>query len=147
MARDHVGNTNQTPLTFTVDNTPPVINPEITPESVNPEETINITVTASPDTQSVVAIIGAQRINLTPTNGTRTWTTNYTIPLDATFNIHTIQIEGTDQVGNVSKNMASYEVLDPNPNPGPEPNPGSNPGPGPGPEPEPIPSPSNTATT
>jgi len=151
IARDMVGNTNQTPLTFTVDNTPPVINPEITPESVNPEETINITVTASPDTQSVVAIIGAQRINLTPTNGTRTWTTNYTIPLDATFNIHTIQIEGTDQVGNVGKNMASYEVLDPNPNPEPGPNPRPNPGPEPSPEPspepEPMPSPSNTPQT
>ncbi|AUB60788.1 hypothetical protein BK009_08950 [Methanobacterium subterraneum] len=65
MAQDMVGNTNQTPLTFTVDNTPPVINPEINPESAKPEETITITVTTSPDTQSVVAIIGTQRINLT----------------------------------------------------------------------------------
>ncbi|MBI5459358.1 Ig-like domain-containing protein [Methanobacterium sp.] len=78
MARDMVGNTNQTPLTFTVDNTPPVINPEINPESAKPGETINITVHASPDTQNVVAIIGTQRINPTYNNGT--WTTNYTIP-------------------------------------------------------------------
>jgi hypothetical protein len=110
-----VGNTNQTPLTFTVDNTPPVINPEINPESVNPGETINITVTTSPDTQSVVAIIGTQRINLTHNNGT--WTTNYTLPLDSTFDIHTIRIEGTDTVGNIGKNTCSYEIVDPNPIP------------------------------
>ena len=78
IARDRVGNTNHTPLTFTVDNTPPVINPEINPEAGKPGKTINITVTSSPDTQNVVAIIGTQRINLTFTNGTGMWTTNYT---------------------------------------------------------------------
>jgi large repetitive protein len=149
MARDMVGNTNQTPLTFTVDNTPPVINPEINPESANPGETITITIHASPDTQSVVAIIGTQRINLILSNGT--WTTNYTIPLDETFDIHTIQIEGTDMVGNVGKNIASYEVQDPNPNPGPglnpRPGPGPEPSPGPNPEPEPTPNPLNTPHT
>ena len=88
MARDLVGNTSHTPLTFTVDNTPPLINPEINPEAAKPGENITITAHASPDTQSVVAIIGTQRINLTPTD--RIWTTNYTIPLDATFDIHTI---------------------------------------------------------
>ena len=61
------------------------------------------------------AIVGTQRINLTPTD--RIWTTNYTIPLDTTFDIHTIRIEGTDAVGNVGKSIASYEVLDPNPIP------------------------------
>ncbi|MBP1944720.1 hypothetical protein [Methanobacterium petrolearium] len=110
-----MGNTNHTPLTFTVDNTPPVINPEIIPEAGKPGETINITVHASPDTQGVVAIIGTQRTNLTFTNGI--WTTTYIIPLDSTFDIHTIRIEGTDMVGNVGKNIASYEVLDPNPIP------------------------------
>nr|WP_245247924.1 Ig-like domain-containing protein [Methanobacterium petrolearium] len=115
IARDLVGNTNHTPLTFIVDNTPPVINPEIIPEAGKPGETINITANASADTQSVVAIIGTQRINLTFTNGI--WTTTYIIPLDATFDIHTIRIEGTDNVGNIGKNTASYEVLDPNPIP------------------------------
>jgi large repetitive protein len=115
IARDLTGNTNQSPLTFTVDNTPPVINPEINPESVKPGENITITVTASSDTQNVVAIIGTQRITLNYSNGT--WTANYTIPLAATFDIHTIQIEGTDTMGNVGKNTASYEVLDPNPIP------------------------------
>ena len=91
----------------------------------------------------MVAIIGTQRINLTFTNGI--WTTNYTIPLDATFDIHTIQIEGTDTVGNIGKNTASYEVLDPNPNLGPGPNPGP-PRPGPSPEPEPTPEPLNLST-
>ncbi|HII84217.1 MAG TPA: hypothetical protein HA271_05145, partial [Methanobacterium subterraneum] len=149
MARDLVGNTNHTTLSFTVDNTPPVINPEINPESVKPAKNITITVTASPDTQSVVAIIGTQRFILTYSNGI--WTTNYTIPLDATFDIHTIQIEGTDMVGNVGKNIASYEIVDPNPNPGPGLNPGPGPGPepspGPNPEPEPIPGPLNTPHT
>ncbi|HII84219.1 MAG TPA: hypothetical protein HA271_05155 [Methanobacterium subterraneum] len=70
ITQDMVGNTNHKPLTFTVDNTPPVINTEINPESVKPGETINITVHASADTQSVVAIIATQRINLTCTNGT-----------------------------------------------------------------------------
>ncbi|AUB60776.1 MULTISPECIES: Ig-like domain-containing protein [Methanobacterium] len=140
IARDLVGNTNHTPLTFTVDYTPPIINPEINPEAAKPGETININVHASPDTQSVVAIIGTQRINLTHNNGI--WTTNYTIPLDATFDIHTIRIEGTDMAGNVGKNTASYEVQDPNPNPGPGSNPGSGPGPSPGPNPEPGPTPS-----
>jgi hypothetical protein len=115
IARDLVGNTNHTPLTFTMDNTPPVINPEIIPEAGKPGETINITANASADTQSVVAIVGTQRINLTFTNGI--WTTTYIIPLDSTFDIHTIRIEGTDMVGNVGKNIASYEVLDPNPIP------------------------------
>ncbi|MBP1944729.1 hypothetical protein [Methanobacterium petrolearium] len=96
-----VGNTNHTPLTFTVDNTPPIINPEINPEAAKPGETINITVHASPDTQSVVVIIGTQRINLTFTNGTGIWTTNYTIPPDSTFDIHTIRIEGTINARNV----------------------------------------------
>jgi hypothetical protein len=117
----------------------PIIIPEINPEAGKPGETINITVHASPDTQSVVAIIGTQRINLTFTNGTGIWTTNYTIPLDSTFDIHTIRIEGTDMVGNAG------------PNPRPEPNPGLNPGPMPGPEPEPTPhplkQPTNTVTT
>ncbi|MCC7559800.1 MAG: hypothetical protein KO318_05140 [Methanobacterium sp.] len=134
IAQDLVGNTNHTPLTFTVDNTPPVINPEIIPEAGKPGETINITANASADTQSVVAIIGTQRINLTFTNGI--WTTNYTIPLDSTFDIHTIRIEGTDTVGNIGKNTASYEILDPNPIPSwledlinPDtPNPGNKPG-------------------
>jgi hypothetical protein len=95
----------------------PIIIPEINPEAGKPGETINITVHASPDTQSVVAITGTQRINLTFTNGTGIWTTTYTIPLDSTFDIHAIRIEGTDMVGNVGKNTASYEVLDPNPIP------------------------------
>ncbi len=112
IARDMVGNTNHTPLTFTVDNTPPVINPEISPEAAKPGENITITVTASSDTQNVVAIIGTQRTTLNYSNGT--WTTTYTIPLDSTFDIHTMRIEGTDTVGNVGKNIASYEVLDPN---------------------------------
>ncbi|BDZ69993.1 hypothetical protein [Methanobacterium petrolearium] len=146
MARDLAGNTNHTPLTFTVDNIPPIINPEISPEAAKPGETINITVHASPNTESVVAIIGTQRITLTYSNGI--WTTNYTIPLDTTFNIHTIRIEGTDTVGNVGKNTASYEILDPNPNPRPGSNLGPNPGPGPGPspEPEPTPEPLNLST-
>ncbi len=69
IAQDMVGNTNHTPLTFTADNTPPVINPEINPEAAKPGENITITVT-SPDTQNVVAIIGTQRINPTHNNGT-----------------------------------------------------------------------------
>jgi hypothetical protein len=120
-----------------VDNTPPVINPEISPEAAKPGENITITVTASSDTQNVVAIIGTQRTTLNYSNGT--WTTTYTIPLDSTFDIHTILIEGTDMVGNAG------------PNPRPEPNPGLNPGPMPGPEPEPTPhplkQPTNTVTT
>lgn len=83
MALDMVGNANQTPLTFSVDNTPPVINPEISPESAKPRENITITVNASPDTQNVTAIIGTQRITLTYSNGS--WATNYTIPPDATL--------------------------------------------------------------
>jgi len=62
-----------------------------------------------------VAIIGTQRITLTYSNGT--WNTNYTIPLDSTFDIHTMRIEGIDSVGNVSNGIVSYEVLDPNPIP------------------------------
>ncbi|BDZ69995.1 hypothetical protein [Methanobacterium petrolearium] len=48
-----------------------------------------------------MVIIGTQRINLTFTNGTGIWTTNYTIPPDSTFDIHTIRIEGTINARNV----------------------------------------------
>ena len=78
-ATDKAGNQAQTTLSFTVDNTPPTLNPTINQTLVKSGDKITITTTSDNETQSVKAYIQDNTYDLTK-NQDNTWSMEYTTP-------------------------------------------------------------------
>ena len=97
------------PLTFTVDNTPPIITANITPNRVKLGNTALINAISDPDTTSVSAQILGTSYQLT-NNGDGTWSLNYS-PTGKIFEgTYNISLTAVDHVGNSGTASLNFTI-------------------------------------
>ena len=107
-ATDALGNTGNTSLNFTVDNTPPTPIGELNQTTTRTGDNLTLNVSADNDTDTLTATILGDAYNLTKGTG-GFWTLNYTVPRVAD-GLYTILLTGTDVLGNMGNTSLNFTV-------------------------------------